>query len=160
MCTNIRSWTPRQQLIKYAVEPFQGKTGNGFFLPVLVLSLCLALGRELGGAGVGGIASSTVYVSTSIKNCFFVRLWLSWIQAPMAFRASCFGSLSLRWESSKLRRSMCGPNSSLLREKLAFGLPSWLYGTVQGVGFITRVCLILSYPFCYGYFLIWLMSGS
>lgn len=160
MCTNIRSWTPRQQLIKYAVEPFQGKTGNGFFLPVLVLSLCLALGRELGGAGVGGIASSTVYVSTSIKNCFFVRLWLSWIQAPMAFRASCFGSLSLRWESSKLRRSMCGPNSSLLREKLAFGLPSWLYGTVQGVGFITRVCLILSYPFCYGYFLTWLMSGS
>ena len=48
---------------------------------------------------------------------------------------------------------MWGPNPSLLREKLGVGVSSQLYGALLTVGFMTRVCLSLSYVFLCGYFL-------
>lgn len=60
----------------------------------------------------------------------------------------------------KVRVLEAQPNSLLLREKLVVGAPSWSYGTLPGVGFMTKMCLHLSHHFLCGYFPICLMRRS
>lgn len=49
---------------------------------------------------------------------FTIVLWVSWVQAPWAFRARCFGIPSFRQKSQKLGHHILDQNNSLLREKM------------------------------------------
>ena len=56
-----------------------------------------------------------------ITSWFATVLWVSCTQALLVFRASCFGSQSLQWESQQLVHKMWGPNPLVLGEKLRVG---------------------------------------
>lgn len=94
-------------------------------------------------------------------HCFFICyiFCVLWIQAILTFTAKLFwgpgGSLK-SW-----RHYMLDPNILLLRKKLGIvWIPSQLYITVPGLGFVVRVCLSLSYLFPCGYFFVHLICTS
>lgn len=81
MCSKLETWPSGSSFESFQMNRFQGETGTWpvFSAPsVLILeSACMP-----------------------INSCSFViGLWVSWIQASLAFRLRCFGGLLLRWQS-------------------------------------------------------------
>lgn len=82
------------------------------------------------------------------------------MQAPLTFKARCFGMCSL---STGLQSWV--PNvgkALLLRGSWGLWVPSWWWITALGLGFQMRLCLRLSYPFwCRFFSFIWyVLSGG
>lgn len=63
------------------------------------------------------VGQSTRATALRTVSQFAIALWVSWVQALMAFKAGCFGVLSLRCTSWKLGCQKWGSNPLLLREK-------------------------------------------
>ena len=89
----IRSWTFRQQLVKYVVNLLQRKTGRQAFFPVPSML------SPMGTAMMNACAHTMLPLRTA--SLFATALWDSWMQAQMAFGGRCFRSPLLRWESLK-----------------------------------------------------------
>lgn len=103
-------------------NPFQGKTGTRCFLPP---PSAQALGGQLWQVLVHPLRSSLFTV-------FQRNLWM---QAPLSFRARCFGGPSSAWEPSNLEPYTCSPNFSALMKKMRFPPDCMLL--CQEVGFKT-----------------------
>lgn len=99
-------------------------------------------------------------VTLKKKNCFLVFYSLVCLLTYilLAFRASVSGCHDFDWSSEKLGHYTWGSNPFFLRDKLRVedSLPIvWCY-----VGFMAWTCLIFSYLFPCGYFLIHSMCRS
>ena len=112
----------------------QGKMEVGIFLPALSM---------LNPQGI-----TTVNPCDPFKNCLFAKVLLvSWMQASLAFRARFLGTCpsvgSLKNWGTSFKVQAFGSSG----KSLGLGVPSRLYGSMLGVGFMARGCLSLSYLF-------------
>ena len=147
-CKLIRSWTLRQQLGKYVV---QHPPGRNWEISVCVCSLCSELGEIARGSA-----------QAPCKNCLFVCY-----NTMGLVKGSPFGSQSqMIWgavpQVAALKVGALEIQSKHCTnwEEAGVGGFKKIIRRCSWVGFIVRVCLILSYTFLSGYFLSFPMCKS